>query len=216
MAICLLVFSQNWRTMKFSEMYLGSIASVLSKEEFRYTLRQPYLDVPKKLFLATNGHSLVAIPVTVGEGDTSGVVDIRAVRYYQSAMKKWRKKQISFGRKSEITEPKLICAETVVFQDSDGTTMSFPRDGKAQFPKTEDVFAKLNGTPVHLDAVLLKKLYDAMRGDSKTDGITLWVPKEQGGAIAVSLLTRPRASLGVLMPMRSDAVKMPTLETLER
>ena len=79
------------------------IERVASTDKTRLVLAHPYLDVERKTLVATNGCALVALPVEIDPGDTSGPITIDAL----AAARK-------VGRKGELatilagTDQKLI------------------------------------------------------------------------------------------------------------
>lgn len=53
--------------MKLHSKYRPEL--VVSRDETRYSLTSPYLDAEKKMIFATDGHSLVGVPVEVEDGE---------------------------------------------------------------------------------------------------------------------------------------------------
>ena len=53
--------------MKLHSKYSPEL--VVSRDETRYSLTNPYLDAEKRMILATNGNSLVGVPVEVEDGE---------------------------------------------------------------------------------------------------------------------------------------------------
>ena len=209
------VYSQNWHHMKFHSSYVGSLAAMCSKESSRYDLRAPHLDVVKQVIVATNGNALVVVPVTVNPEETSGLVDLRALKFYVKAHKIWRKNKLSFNKHNQPAEPSLMCGEKVVFLDSDGTRMEYVRTGK-EFPKWDEVLPDFKGRQVCINPAYLRDLAISMKHDWATDGVVLWIPDDKSKGIGVSSLTRTNFGMGVLMPMRGGDEKAPSLKTMER
>lgn len=171
---------------------------VVSTDDTRYQIEDPYLDVEHKVLVATNGWALVALPVEVAEGETSRYVGCRL---------------LDMARTVSPDEEIEILGDQV---GPDGP--SWPTDQDRKFPAWREVLPKKKpGDPgtvtVGLDATQLRAIALALGagayGYEDDDApcqvaITIDLDDPDGAsALHVDLLA-PRApgAVGVLKPCR--------------
>lgn len=172
------------------------IEKVCSKDKHREVLQNPFLELdPKKRLtqesggdggelVATNGRFLVAIPVSVSEEDTAGVVPVGA---------------ILAARKTEDNE--LVCAEDRV--ESLEAGVSYSRTD-ISFPALTEIVPQpdAEANTIRLNA---KFLYELAQGLG-SDEIELKVSKtnSERAPIVVHTLNELDSAIGILMPVIKD------------
>jgi hypothetical protein len=161
-------------------------------------IQNPWIDVDKKIIIATDGHSLVVLPFTPEDGETSGFVPHQALRIWDCASRK---------RKSTIH-----CAERVVVTFLDGEQTSFPRkDGEfVEWEKLPRSAAECGTPTISIDADLLANIQHALG----SAGVTLWI-ENADKAIMVSGL-REEDGMALLMPMRPSMTTYPRYRFLAK
>ena len=165
---------------------------VVSKDETRYQLHDPYLDATAGKLVATDGRRLVAVPVEVAEGESSRYVDCALLR----AARRWRRHYVPSA-----------AIEIVIDGVQGGPT--WPTDQDRRFPDWKGALpGKKEGDPgtvtLSLDAHFLQTLALALGGKEDAEGscqvvVTIditkpWAPlavRRNGG----------QGGVGVLMPV---------------
>jgi hypothetical protein len=160
---------------------------VVSKDETRYNLTEPYLDAPAKRVVATDGHRLVVLPVEVDEGEGSRYVDRDLLR----VARRWLGGVV--GGPTWPEDPSLA---------------------SAKFPDWKAVVPKKPGEPgtvtIGLDLRLLEGILKALGpgkdvwGDPSAKVALTVDPSDPKSAIFVKLAREfdvPDAAFGVLMPI---------------
>lgn len=179
------------------------LETVCSKDPFRYVLAEPYLDLKDKgdpKVVATNGVSLVVMPVTVHDDETEGVIPIPALKLSRT-----------LGRKSG-NEGTIWAINGTAKCVNDQT---FPR-ADVVYPNWREVLPekRSEGIRFSLDARELLKIADALgtptvtlvlRRDDPSLGVAKVLPcslrpAENNKAFAVP---EPRA-FGLISPIRTQ------------
>lgn len=165
---------------------------IVSQDGTRAHMCCARLDVEDKCLVATNGHALVKIPVSIDDGDTTGPVEVSALKAARKLSKGGAPVTIASGTS-------LVLA--------DGTRMLRPDRG--QFPSYKHVIPANAGCETvefTLSAHLLWELCQALGGSKGAADVKLTVVVPSAGAEMLDpIIVRggddPEA-LGVIMPCR--------------
>jgi len=155
-------------------------------EDIRPTIQHPFLDVPGKQLIATNGRFLVAVPVEVAEGETSGMIPREA---------------FALAREGVVLSPVYISTDKDKVYVRGGWTIPRPTE---EFPDWKKVAPKdgEKSFKIHLDPSYLLRIAEGL---GSTQGVCLTInPDEELGPIKVtpaSIAPEPSA-YGWLMPRR--------------
>ena len=164
-----------------------------SKDETRFAITEPYLDmVNEPVMVATNGMMMAIIPVEVNEHDKQGYVTGESLK----AMRK-----VKFN-------PEVTCNGQLSVKDGP----SFPRPDNGQYPNWRQVVPAKDREvkfSVGLNARALWELAQAMGCDAVSlefsDSGDAIVVKPSNGGMYGGKFCKPAACLeacGVLMPLR--------------
>jgi DNA polymerase III sliding clamp (beta) subunit (PCNA family) len=169
--------------MQFNKTH--DISGIIAKKDIRAYLTAAHLDVAGKRLVATDGHKLVCIPVTIDEGDTSGPVTAEAIK---AAIK-------ATGRTGDAA---IACSGSLAVQN--GPT--FPRPGDlGQFPDFDMIIPKDGTAQIGVNAEYLAAIQKA----AGTKGIGLQFALNDDGSIDANSAVRVHAGgevIAVCMPMR--------------
>lgn len=178
---------------------------VSSKDKNRPQLAHPYLDVDAGKVVATNGHSLVAVPVDVDGHDVSGYL---AGELLKIARRTCGKDVVE----AEIRDRTRIVPHDIEWPCNTTTGCTFP-DWRKVLPSFKP------GDPgtvtVGVDARLLRQIADALGGEG---GVTMTFRldsvnadkgvSDEGVVLEPQIIVRSRfgrdGEVGVLMPLRLD------------
>lgn len=157
----------------------AKLEKVCGKNDTRYYLNAPYLDVAKKRVVASNGKALVVHPVELDEGDTSGAVPLDAIKAARS---------------------KTGDGTVALAGDARAAGIAFPRPDHSHYPDVDKVIPTKLDTPptVRLDVRLLLDLAEAI-GEGSI--LSLWVGKD-GDAVRVEAARGGSGAFGVILPCR--------------
>jgi len=161
------------------------ISGIIAKKDTRSILNAAHLDVANARLVATDGHKLVAIPVTIDDGDTSGPVTAEAIK---AAIK-------AAGRNSDAF---IFC--NVVLAVPNGPSFPRPTD-LGQFPDYEQIIPKAGTAQIGINAEYLAAIQKA----AGTKGIGLQFALNEDGTIDGNSAVRVHAGadvIAVVMPMR--------------
>jgi hypothetical protein len=153
--------------------------------------QNPWIDVDKKIIIATDGHGLVVLPFTPEDGETSGFVPHQALRIWDCASRK---------RKSTIH-----CAGRVVVTFLDDEQTSFPRTDSefVDWTRLPRSAAECGTATISLDADLLANIQHALG----SAGVTLWIENTDKGIMVSGL--REEDGMALMMPMRPSMTTYP-------
>jgi DNA polymerase III sliding clamp (beta) subunit (PCNA family) len=170
------------------------IEAVCSNDETRCVLMHPYLDIKDGAarIVATNGRALVAVPVTVEDGEESGWVSIPALTAARKAAPK---------RGEEKDMARVHCNGTC-----QTTTADFPRPFKGKdgywFPNYRQAIPDAEhqgGMKLAFNAQLLADIVKAAGG---TGIVRLFQPEDPEAPITIGIDGAPEGTIAVLMPCR--------------
>lgn len=169
------------------------IALVATSVEGRYSLRDFHLDVGASRLYATDGKKAMSIPVAVEVGETSGLVQRRAIRRLAEESSRL---------------PKMFCSsEAVKLEFPDGESVSWVRED-GQFPNIHAVIPVRYGPPtVTLDAKILADIMLAIGYGS--GHVDLWIGGREEPVLIAPAAYNP-GTYGCLMPCRSSKLVSPT------
>jgi hypothetical protein len=193
--------------MRFSSDYqsdhLPNILKVSSRDKTRPVLTCVYLDVDRAELQATDSYCLASVPVTIDEGDVSGLIPPEAIAAFAKARKAW-KGSAEYG-------PALDCSsgESVALETAEGSSSWRRPDGQwPDFPRL--IPAEVSGFQVKFSASKLANVADALGSDAVTLSFALasGVTEGEGAGYFPSPL-RPilvhnggHGETGLLMPIR--------------
>ena len=150
--------------MKFDPKYKPELCA--SKDETRPNMCHVELDVKEKRMVATNGHCMVVVPVTVEEHDTSGPIS---------------KDALVAARKLAKNTNGDACIKANGSLAVHGAT--FDRPEARQFPPVDQVIPPDRKATISFSAKYLKEIADALGSkdgvvtlaiDGDCDAITVW------------------------------------------
>lgn len=161
-----------------------------SKDETRYSITEPYLDMTKEpVMVATTGAILAVIPVETEEGDASGYVTAEALK----AERKHKLGMLCNGELKVAGGP------------------SFPRPEKGQYPNWRQVVPAKDRESVFQVGINVKLLWELCQAigcetarlefASNTDGIVV-KPTSCGTSFHPSKPAANEKAYGVIMPTR--------------
>lgn len=171
-----------------------------SKDASRPRLTYAELDVDRGVIEATDSYRLVSIPVEVEEGDTSGPVELDALRSQRKASKR---------------EPASLACNSSLRLEADGTTQEWNRHAVGQWPKVEQLVpSNFSSFTIGLNPTFLLELAKAL-GDPESVKLEFALPGEnvdngngwvQPSDLRPMRVTVPRGgeSFGILMPIRQS------------
>lgn len=173
------------------------IIEAASTDSTRSSINRPYLDVEKKLLIATDGRIMAMLPVATGPNDVDGFIDVEAIKLATTHSK----------GQEEIF---LHCPEGEL-KTHDG--LSLPRTTESdagKFPNWKQVLPDSPAKPFKFsfDVFLLAKLAKALgagktRNLDKQGQVTLTVDVADDRApITITCGNGPSGNSGVIMPMR--------------
>lgn len=181
--------------MKMKRNYRPEL--IVSKDACRFNICEPHLDVLESRIVATNGHMMIALPVTPDAGDTPGQVPVEALKAARTQA----------GRGA--TESVLKLNGTA--ESLDGKT--FPRL-PVHFPPWQSVLPKHSAETfsVGLNAYYLHDLAQAMgsRGTSGAEVVLTFDLRDAEAPIDVRC-SSDEAPVAVLMPTRHGKGLAPAL-----
>lgn len=178
--------------MKFQRGFGGEMWNILAREEPRYNLMNFYLDAEVSMLAATDGHACIVVPVTVEDGEMSGLVPRSAIR------------RLIRGRRRMAV---LHAGEEIVLTYGDGELIRYKRPA-GQFPRYREIMRQQDGPlTISIDAYRLAALADAL--GARYGQVNLWIggPRE---AVIVNA-NQDTGAFAVLMPCRSKAENAPRL-----
>lgn len=171
------------------------IEKIASKDETRYALNGVYHDKEAKKLVATNGHILVAIPVTENEHDDAGLMPLDAVKYARDAAKK--------NKASEAPNATIV----------DGK-ISIPMSGAAvpavenvQFPEWQRVLPSFNPADRNVVTITLNAKYLAALADalgSRDDSLQLTFALDNAYGPVMVRAGTDNGNVGAIMPIRNS------------
>lgn len=182
--------------MKIEKHYRPEL--VVSKgKDAHPLLTDPFVDVKNERIVATNGHALVALPVTCYPGEAS--------RYLACALLKAGRKTVEDDVPIEIKDEKILKAGVL-----------WPTAQERTFPDWKKVMPKFGrgaeGTVTFaLNSRLLHQIAEAMGVEGVCLTIEIAATEENPTAILVSPLNKKAREVGLLMPMRADGSGVPVL-----
>lgn len=155
---------------------------VVGKDKIRNYISQPYVDVDKKIMVATNGSILSVCPIEPDEGDTSGHIPLEAIK---AAIK---------GNKFD---PCVKANGNITLESG----QTFPREDLGQFPVWNRVIPDKDKAEIviSLDAKQLKALADAICNPGKQSIVRLHI-KDNNTSFYVD--TGDSDCYGIIMPCR--------------
>lgn len=173
---------------------------VTSDDKKRYALTEPYLDVPGKRLIATDGRMLAITPVTVDDGDVSGYVPAAALELA-------RKDKTRKGLSIEINcaDPKTVGVNT---PNGNGT---FPRLQDLTYPPVDQVMPKADcpaeeeETTFAINPEMLWRLAQGLGLNKKSTPcqLVLTVRKSKAdGKVLGPIKVSTKQGTGCIMPMR--------------
>jgi DNA polymerase III sliding clamp (beta) subunit (PCNA family) len=171
--------------MQFDKSH--DLTGIIAKKDIRAYLNAAHLDVAGSRLVATDGHKLVCVPVTIEEGDTSGPVTAEAIK---AAIK-------AAGRHCDAA---IACNGSLAVQNGP----SFPRpdpDDIGKFPGFERIIPKEGTAQIGINAEYLAAIQKA----AGTKGIGLQFTLHADGSIDATSAVRVHCGAGVIavvMPMR--------------
>jgi DNA polymerase III sliding clamp (beta) subunit (PCNA family) len=169
--------------MQFNKSH--DISGIIAKKDSRTHLTAAHLDVAGSRLVATDGHKLVCIPVTIEDGDTSGPVTAEAIK---AAIK-------AAGRHCDAA---IACNGSLAV--ANGPT--FPRPGDlGQFPDFDRIIPKDGTAQIGINAEYLAAIQKA----AGVKGIGLQFALNEDGSIDASSAVRVHCGadvIAVVMPMR--------------
>lgn len=169
--------------MQFNKSH--DLSGIIAKKDSLAYLTAAHLDVAGSRLVATDGHKLVAIPVTIDDGDTSGPVTAEAIK---AAIK-------AAGRNGDAA---IACKGSLAVQN--GPT--FPRPGDlGQFPDFDRIIPKEGTAQIGINAEYLAAIQKA--AGSKWIGLQFALNED--GSIAGNSAVRVHCGadvIAVVMPMR--------------
>ena len=187
---------------------------VCSNEAGREVLHRSFLDVEKSLLISTNGKILSQLPVTVEDGDVSGLIDM-------DALKAANKIKTMCGTAGNRTESRLDCTSPDSVKLADGRTWprTVPGNVGAKFPNWEQVMPKNAGrgtVRISFNAELLSNLFAAMGADERA-GVTLeFQVDEEHDAKGLPVLVTSAGMSGVLLPFKTLSRAPNRLDDIEQ
>lgn len=160
-----------------------------SKDEDRFNLTDPYLDVEHEKLVATDGYRLVAVPVEIDEDDVSGYVS---------------RELLQVGRRKSDKKVGLVDIRKRIDLQPHG--IEWPVVEARKFPAWREVLPPFaEGGPgtitIGLNARLLKGIADALGSEGQL-ALTVKVDQVNSAPIVVRALRGSREEVGVLMPVR--------------
>jgi DNA polymerase III sliding clamp (beta) subunit (PCNA family) len=173
--------------MQFNKSH--DLSGIIAKKDSRAMLNAAHLDVPGARLVATDGHKLVCIPVTIDDGDTSGPVTAEAIK---AAIK-------AAGR---IGDAAIACKGSLEVANGP----SFPRpSGLGQFPDVDRIAPKEGTAQIGINAEYLAAIQKA----AGAEGIGLQFALNDDGSIDATSAVRVHCGgvggvgvIAVVMPMR--------------
>ncbi len=164
------------------------IEGIVSSDVSRPHISAMHLDAAKRVLVATNGHMLASVPVTVDTDDHAGPVTVEALKA---------------ARKSAGKGDPILLVNGA--QQIPGGA-SFPRPSGFTFPPYEAILPKYkrgdDGTlTIGLNASYLRALADAIGAKDGNIAITINLKDPAHDPFVVTCDADPRA-IGVLMPVR--------------
>lgn len=193
--------------MRYDER-LKNIWKACSGDESRYALQAALVDPEKKVIVATDGHMMVVLDVSVllEPEDKKFLVPADAFKAAQSLFAAEKRREKTSRRSIFIRS--TDDAVTVTVGDSK-RIQSFDKETPIQsYPRWESVTCSTDGykAEIVVSLSLLTALADAMRGTYKVeDSVTILVKDKEKPTIVT--VGAPGKSYGMLMPMRSEHVK---------
>jgi hypothetical protein len=182
--------------VKISKTYRPELL-VSKGKEAHPLLTDPYLDVKNERLVATNGHGLVSLPVSVDKDESS--------RYLACSLLKAAR---ALG---EDDEPAEIKNEKVVKYG-----VLWPTAQERTFPDVKKLWPTFGrgseGTVTFaLNPGLLHAIANAMGVDAVCLTVELAATEENPSPIVVQPVFKKALEVGLLMPMRADGAGVPIL-----
>jgi DNA polymerase III sliding clamp (beta) subunit (PCNA family) len=169
--------------MQFDKSH--DLSGIIAKKDSRTYLNAAHLDVDGSRLVATDGHKLVCVPVTIEDGDTSGPVTAEAIK---AAIK-------AAGRTGYAA---IACNGSLAVANGP----SFPRPGDlGEFPGFDRIIPKEGTAQIGINAEYLAAIQKA----AGAKGIGLQFALNADGSIDASSAVRVHCGAGVIavvMPMR--------------
>lgn len=177
--------------MKFETA--NKLEKIVSKDETRFALTHAYHDKDASMLVATNGHMLVALPVTENSTDDSGFVPVDALKAARKA------KGLSESPDVTIVDGKVSCPRvSMTFApDTEGCTFPEWKRGLPSFNPSER-----NVATITLNAKYLAALAEAMGSDNDAIQLTFSVDDSYGPVMVRATGNNP--AVGVIMPIRNN------------
>ena len=171
--------------MQFNKSH--DLSGIIAKKDISTYLNAAHLDVAGSRLVATDGHKLVCIPVTIEDGDTSGPVTAEAIK---AAIK-------AAGRNGYAA---IACNSSLAVANGP----SFPRpdpDDIGKFPDHEQIMPKAGTAQIGINAEYLAAIQKA----AGAKGIGLQFALNDDGTIDRNSAVRVHVGadvIAVVMPMR--------------
>jgi hypothetical protein len=164
---------------------------VASKDEERFNLLDPYLDVEAERMVATDGHRLVAVPVEIEEGDVSGYVS-------RDLLKVGRRKAGKLEPSIQIINRIDLLPHEIEWPCLQGRTFPAWRGVLPPYHEGDE------GTvTIGLNSKLLKGIADAL-GSEGLVALTVKLDSPSTSPLLVRAFLGQEDEIGILMPCRID------------
>lgn len=182
--------------MKIDKLYRPEIL-VSKGKQAHPLLTDPFVDSKHERIVATNGHALVALPITVEPGEPS--------RYLACSLLKAGRKVVEDDVPVEIKDEKILKAGVL-----------WPTAQERTFPDWKKIMPKFGrgaeGTVTFaLNSRLLHQIAEAMGVEGVCLTIEIAATEDAPSPILVSPLNKKAREVGLLMPMRADGSGVPVL-----
>lgn len=190
---------------------IRKLSKITPNYQTSYLLSAVYLDAEARTAVSTDGHAMAIIDASnlIEDGETSFLIPVDALKAADSL----------FSKLGRTLSKRDRAGAQVYIRAGDGiVTVSSPLTKRAeifelpagQFPAWNKVIPQKAGDwkSVCLDAQLLLRLAEALDGQRKEMGLTLFVKAESDAIMVAATGAGVRQSFGVLMPRR-DAVVFP-------
>jgi len=176
------------------------VEKIIGINDTRHYINEPYLDVVNKCLVATDGHKLVCLPVTVRPEDTSGAVPIEAFKD---------------ARRRNMTDAEIVCNGDVTLSHPDGeeSVARYGRPDSTGFPDYQSVMPNPDEKPtaqIAINARYLLEVANALtvtggRGSNKKEPviqIDIYGERDAVRIRAVADISKSKRAEGAVMPVR--------------
>jgi hypothetical protein len=192
--------------MKYSPT-LRKLWKVNPDYESRYVLNAIYLDCEHGCAVATDGHGMAIVDATalIEQGEASFLIPVDALKAADRLLNKViQSAGLKKKNKPDVTV-NIRAAGDAVTVSSPLTRRSETFDKlSGQFPQWDKVIPSAGDGwhQVCIDASLLLRLAEALDGQRKEQGVTLFVKGESDAIVVAPTGPRFLQSVGILMPRR--------------